>query len=270
MPKNVIVVGTPRSGTSLAASIFARQGYFVANDANSQLRSPDHYNPGGYWEAEPLIEANVSLFKRVGYEHHNTWVRDEMSADQAAAISALEDVEEHRSLVAKYEKNHPWVWKDPRLCFTLGYWWRLVDQENTAVLLVSREPEEIFRSFARIGWREDTAGDRQATFNRMADHIAAAQEAIRVLQIPHVEVNYADYRQDPQRVAALLSDEFGLTLSVVDLGFTDSFSSSTAQGKFRIAAEKAVRLIPLPARNGIRRVAPRALLRKLCPGRDKR
>ena len=270
MPKNVIVVGTPRSGTSLAASIFAGQGYFVADDASAELRRPDHYNPGGYWEAEPLIEANVSLFRRVGYEHHNTWVKGPISAAQVAAINQLDAEASHRELVGHYETNGPWVWKDPRLCYTLGYWWPLVDQSNTQVMLVRRDPEETFTSFARIGWREDTASDREEVFQRLADHINAAEAAIRESAIPHIEINYSDYRQDPDGVAAQLSSAFGLSLSANDLGFSSNLSSSTTSGRLRMFGEKAVRTIPLPLRNAIRRIVPKAILRKAFPGREKR
>ncbi len=267
MPKNVIVVGTPRSGTSLAASIFAGQGYFVADDAAAELRRPDHYNPGGYWEAEPLIEANVSLFRRVGYEHHNTWVRDAIEAQQAAALSGLEIDGAHRELVGHYETNGPWVWKDPRLCYTLGYWWSMVDQENTAVMLVKRNYDETFTSFARIGWREDTQADREEVHARMAAHITAAEDAIERLSIPHVTINYADYQQAPEAVASKLSEMFGVKLNAGDLGFSKGLSSSTTAGRLRMFSEKAVRIIPLPVRNAIRRMIPKKLLQKAFPGR---
>lgn len=270
MPKNLIVVGTPRSGTSLAASIFVRQGYFVANEADAELRDPDHYNPGGYWEAEPLIEANVSLFQRVGFPHHNTWKFDPIGTDQADAITTLGRTAEHSELVAQYEQNRPWVWKDPRLCYTIGYWWSLVDQDNTAVMLVRRDSMEIFRSFVRIGWCEDTEADREATFARMASHIAAAEEALRLHEIPYFDIHYSNYRNDPELVANLISEHCGLDLTVESLGFNERYSSSTVRGRLRVLAEKAVRLVPLPLRNGLRRVIPNSVLAKLFPGRDSR
>ncbi|MDH3621650.1 MAG: sulfotransferase [Gammaproteobacteria bacterium] len=267
MPRNIIVVGTPRSGTSLAASIFARLGHFVADDEAAQLRDPDHFNPGGYWEAEPLIEANVSLFRRVGFEHHNTWIFDPINPEQAGRISSLPPADEDRDLVARFEAHRPWVWKDPRLCYTLGYWWPLVDQDNTAVLFVRRDPEETFKSFARIGWRESNEAGRKETYQRMAGHIAAAEAAIRDLGIPHVEISYSEYRESPDHVATVLSDLSGIRVSVGDLGFTESYSSSTLGGRLRVAAEKAVKVIPLPVRNAIRRLMPKSVLEKLFPGR---
>ena len=267
MPRNIIVVGTPRSGTSLAASIFARLGHFVADDEAAQLRDPDHFNPGGYWEAEPLIEANVSLFQRVGFEHHNTWIFEPIAPEQAGRIAALTPVDEHRELVARFESHRPWVWKDPRLCYTLAYWWPLLDHESTAVLFVRRDPEETFKSFARIGWRESNEAGRKETYQRMADHVAAAEDAIRSLDIPYVEIDYSDYRDSPERVAAVLSELSGLTISVADLGFTDHYSSSTLRGRFRVMVEKSLKAIPLPVRNAIRSLVPKSVLQRLFPGR---
>ncbi len=268
MRKNIIVVGTPRSGTSLAASIFARQGFFVADDEGTELREADHFNPGGYWEAEPLIEANVSLFRRAGFAHHNTWIFDPISNEQAGRIGGLKPDDAHLDLIARFDAQRPWVWKDPRLCYTLGYWWPLLDPDTTAVMFVRRDPEETFRSFARIGWREDTDADREETYRRMADHIAAAETTLRRLDIPHAEVAYSDYREDPQGVAELLSDLSGATIRASDLGYSDNYSSSTLQGRLRVGFEKTIKaVLPLPARNAIRRLVPRGLLQKLFPGR---
>ena len=47
MPKNVIIVGMARSGTSLTASMFAKQGYFVADDPDSELEGPNKFNQIG-------------------------------------------------------------------------------------------------------------------------------------------------------------------------------------------------------------------------------
>ena len=239
----------------------------MADNADSQLRDADHFNPGGYWEAEPLIEANVNVFLRAGFEHHNTWIFDPISDEQAGRIAGLQPLDEHRELVARFEENSPWVWKDPRLCYTLGYWWPLVDAENTAVLFVRRNPEETYNSFARIGWRESTEEDREETFQRMADHVSAAKAAISELGIPYVEIDYSEYRESPDRVAALLTELSGADISAADLGFTEHFSSSTLRGRLRVGIEGAVKIVPLPVRDFIRRLIPKTVLQKLFPGR---
>ena len=88
MPKNVLVVGMARSGTSLTASIFVKKGYFVAEDPENQLQAAGPHNPGGYWELEDVKEANVEVLKAVGFQHHNTWVAEEIRPEQAEDIEA--------------------------------------------------------------------------------------------------------------------------------------------------------------------------------------
>ena len=154
MRKNVLVVGVPRSGTSMTAHIFVTKGYFVAKDAETELHSGDEFNPKGYWEANSLIEANVDLFKSVGYAFHNTWMFEPITDEQAARIPAVEKMPRHRELVDGYDANRPWIWKDPRLCYTLGYWWQFMNPETTAVLLLRRKVEHVFQSFLRMGWRK--------------------------------------------------------------------------------------------------------------------
>ncbi len=98
MPKNVIIVGMARSGTSLTASIFANHGYFVAGDPDSELQDANINNPGGYWELNRLKDANAEIFQAVGFAHHNTWTSDEISPDQAEGIYALQQLNEHKDI----------------------------------------------------------------------------------------------------------------------------------------------------------------------------
>ena len=65
MPKNVIIVGMARSGTSLTASIFAKKGYFVADDPDKQLQAGNRHNPGGFWELDDLVEAIGLPFEKL-------------------------------------------------------------------------------------------------------------------------------------------------------------------------------------------------------------
>ena len=216
--RNVIVVGTPRSGTSMAAYVFARQGYFAAQD-ESELRPGDRHNPSGYWEAERLIEANVDIFAAVGYPHHNTWLYEPLPEAAARHIADLTPTQEHRDLLESYETRRPWLWKDPRLCYTLAYWWKLIRPGSTSVLLIRRNPEHVFQSFVRMSWRNNTPAERDETIARLQAHLAAAERTLRELDIPHVAVKYEDFHDAPDRVARELGATFGLDLRGSDLGF---------------------------------------------------
>ena len=113
MPRNVVIVGPPRSGTSLTSDIFARQDYFTGKP----VMEGDDYNPFGYYEAEDVIEANVGVFQAAGYEHHNTWKFDAISESQIAAINALKPRVVDRDLLARWNEHSPWMWKDLNMVY---------------------------------------------------------------------------------------------------------------------------------------------------------
>jgi hypothetical protein len=93
--RDVIVVGTPRSGRSLTASIFVKKAYCVAGDPASQLIKASDTNLGGCWRLDDLIKANAWISRTVGFERHNTWRSDEIRSRQAEAIFSLEYLEDH-------------------------------------------------------------------------------------------------------------------------------------------------------------------------------
>ena len=266
MPHNVIVVGTPRSGTSMLTGIFGRLGFFLAGDTDSELRDPDRGNPDGYWEAEGLIERNVEVFSAAGFPCHNTWLFDAISPEQASRIPALSALPGHREFVKQYEGHAPWVWKDPRLCYTLSYWWPLVDPATTRVVLITRNPEATYRSFVRINWREDTEEARTDVFQRIEDHNRVAREAIVSLDIPYVELAYDRFKQDGDTIARELSDFIGIDLKPADLGFEARYDHSTGTGRVVFLAEKAAARMPSWLKRVIRAVVPASLLRRLFPG----
>ena len=214
----MIVVGTPRSGTSMAAYVFARQGYFAAQD-ESELRPGDRHNPSGYWEAERLIEANVDIFAAVGYPHHNTWLLRAPTGGGRPAHRRPHPDAGAPGPAESYETRRPWLWKDPRLCYTLAYWWKLIRPGSTSVLLIRRNPEHVFQSFVRMSWRNNTPAERDETIARLQAHLAAAERTLRELDIPHVAVKYEDFHDAPDRVARELGATFGLDLRGSDLGF---------------------------------------------------
>ncbi len=225
--KNTIVIGMPRSGTSMTAAIFARQGYFLAADTNEELRPGDEHNPEGYFEAAGLVERNVHLFRRVGYTAHNSWLFQAITDLQADQLHTLERTHTDAQFVGTYEQHSPWLWKDPRLCYTLGYWWPLLNPDTTRVLVLRRRPEETWNSFLRLEWREYNENERADVYQRINHHLTAAMKTIERLAIPHIVVHYDEYSQAPVAAADRINGCMGLQLDVDALGFDGSLNSTT-------------------------------------------
>lgn len=257
----------PRSGTSLTASVFVKSGYFAAEEADSQLRGEDENNPMGYWEADDLIEANVELFRSVGYNEHNTWRFRAIEDQQGEQIGRLQPLDAHRQLVARYDEHSPWIWKDPRLCYTLGYWWQLVDQDNTGVLVIRRDKDEIYRSFVRLEWREDSAENKREVYERIDQHMAAMERDLERFNIPYLEIDYSDYKSAPAQTAEKLSRYFGLSIGAEDLGFEAKFNSSTLRGRISDRLESLAFMMPDGARKNLKKAMPESLLKLMFPKR---
>ena len=259
--RNVVIVGMARSGTSMTAALFRKAGYFVAWEEATETQAADHLNPSGYWEAGELLQANRDVLRRSGFARDNTWMFDAISDECASAIHGLSIEPHHRDLVQRYNRCQPWLWKDPRLCFTLPYWWRILDPSSTSVLVLVRSEDEIVRSFRRVGWRADSDVGRLRRCIRQ--HIQTARRTIERYKIPSIEVSYSDFAEAPDRVVDVLCREFGVALRREDLGYRSRHNSSSPQGRLRAAIERLADRCPPAVRHGLKRTLPRQLGRWL-------
>ncbi len=251
----------------MTAAIFARKGYFTAENAAQELRPGDHHNPSGYLEAETLIKFNAEVFAAVDFPHDNTWLYSPMAADQANRIYQVKPTAEHTEFVSRYSQNSPWMWKDPRLCYTLDYWWPLLDKENTRVLLIKRDPEEIYQSFIRLKWRNKSAESKQDVYARVTDHIAAAERAIARHNIPHISIAYADYATKPDAVARRIGEFFDMPLSASELSYAGQLNHSSLRGRLATAADLWLERLPSHWLKSIKRLVPNWLMRAIYPER---
>jgi hypothetical protein len=252
-----------RSGTSLTASIFVRKGYF----GGESFPEPDRLNPAGYFEAEELVQRNSALIRSTGFPHDNSWVYRPMSPEQLRRLERISLGQDAREFVARFEQRSPWVWKDPRLCLLLRAWWPLLDAGNTAVLLVERDPDAIFESFVRAGWRAATREERLKTYERIRLHIESAKRAVAELGITALIINYADFAVDPAGTARRISEVFQLELGPGDLGYEKELNHDSAKGRIGTRIDRIATAMPAPLRRVIKLLTPSKLLRSLYPER---
>lgn len=267
MAKNALIVGPPRSGTSLASSIFARVGYHVGSIRAANYRLGDDHNPFGYFEADEVVEHNARLLRRVGYRFHNTWTFEPISASEEAQFAVLEADDQDRELVRGYEDHAPWLWKDPRMCLTLPYWWRFMDPDRTVVYLTTRDPVDAYASFRRKGWCRSGAGERRRVGRLVEHHIESARQTVASLNIPHIRVHYTDYSTDPEGVAERISEAFEIDVSSADLNFRPELDHSGLRGTISTPIRQGLKLLPRKPVERVARLVPRPLLRVLFPER---
>jgi hypothetical protein len=137
-----------RSGTSAVTRVISLLGLEPPHEGD--LLTPRAENPKGYWESASLVAFNERILKTLGSDTGCPVALDP-GWENDPRLGPLRDPA--RRLIADVFPKAPWVFKDPRLSLTFGFW-RAVLNVRPVVVLVSRNPLEILVS--RLGEeRED-------------------------------------------------------------------------------------------------------------------
>jgi len=145
--RDVVVVGAPRSGTSMLAGLFVDAGFH----AGRRLIPPNPSNPAGFFEDLDVNRANDDLLEAVadrpvgGTEappRHLRWLGAYGEPVRAAGGVDL----------APLVPPHPFVLKDPRCCYTLPAWRGVLG--DAAVVVIVRHPDEVAASVLAMRDRE--------------------------------------------------------------------------------------------------------------------
>jgi hypothetical protein len=150
---NLIVLGSGRSGTSMAAGLFHKSGYFMGDN----LYAGRAANPKGFFEDEEInginerilhqvllrrpkgIIGNLLFRKRLG-EGHSWLARVPLGTPMPCPSEVGERI---RALTAR----KPFCFKDPRFSYTLPCWQPFL--ENARFLVIFRHPADTAKSVAK-------------------------------------------------------------------------------------------------------------------------
>lgn len=159
---NVIVLGVPRSGTSLTASLFRDAGFFTGDHP----LTPSESNPKGYYEDREINSLNNRLIRDLGITPKHVPLRTTARLLRFFGISAPSlDVRAWAHLIPRYPTRHrphaklvhqmrdvasrrPFCYKDPRFTYTLGAW-ESVLPEDTRFIVVFRSPQSTIYSMLK-------------------------------------------------------------------------------------------------------------------------
>lgn len=140
MAAGVVVVGMDRSGTSAATRLISLHGLRTPPDTD--VVPARQANPRGVWESASLVAFNIRVLAAVNSDDRFPaalepgWERD----------SRLHPIrQDAREAFDEVFPAAPWVWKDPLLCLTFGFWRTALDVQPV-VVLVNRNPLEIAAS----------------------------------------------------------------------------------------------------------------------------
>jgi glycosyltransferase involved in cell wall biosynthesis/SAM-dependent methyltransferase len=132
--RNLIVLGSGRSGTSMVAGTLAASGWWVGDEPYAARGA----NPKGFFETAEINGINEELLARVlpaeaRFEQGQRW----LCTLDPQAVPRLDEA--LRARIARLVAHTPFAFKDPRLCYTLPAWEPLLPA-GTGRVCVFREP----------------------------------------------------------------------------------------------------------------------------------
>jgi hypothetical protein len=142
--KNCIILGSGRSGTSLAAGTLNQGGYFMGN----HLNPPNETNPKGQFEDIEITSINEDILAQVTRRRPSNFLGDVFFRTRPVFgqrwLSRIPlDTKFDPSLsiekrIKQFLEHEPYCYKDPRFSYTLSVWRAFI--KNTVFICVFRHP----------------------------------------------------------------------------------------------------------------------------------
>lgn len=180
-PSVVAVVGMHRSGTSALTEALARAGLELSNA--DRLLGPSDSNPRGHFEDADLVRVDDWLLG----QHDASW------DDPWGILGAVVDQDEVLHMAHEWDSmaaSGRFLIKDPRLCLTLP-WWRRVWPEDSAVVVIVRDPCQVADSLARRNAIPEVLGELL-----WYAYVSSTIRATRTMRVEWVE--HGALMADPQ------------------------------------------------------------------------
>lgn len=154
--RNVIILGTGRSGTSMVAATFRSSGAFMGD----QLLPATPSNPNGYYEDRGINRLNDDLIRQVVGRPLLGWkirqrvfptIHTMSSAFFLAAPRKLREIQptpDEVGRIRSFTERQPFCYKDPRFSVTLPTWLKYLS-DDTGFIVVFRDPMRTVDSVLR-------------------------------------------------------------------------------------------------------------------------
>jgi tetratricopeptide (TPR) repeat protein len=138
--KNIIILGSGRSGTSMVAGLFARSGYFMGKNLYPGRDS----NPKGFFEDSEINSINEDILSLVqpGWAHPGQqWLSCLPLSISFPKTTALD------RRIQDIVRLEPFCLKDPRFSYTLPVWRPFL--KKTVCICVFRDPASTIQSILK-------------------------------------------------------------------------------------------------------------------------
>lgn len=142
---NVIILTTGISGSSVITGFLAKSGLWTGDNTVFKDNITGKYET---YENKKLVKLNKSLFKEAGADFEGKGRYDANAREKFNALYEKTDKNKYNDFIEECNSHSPWIWKDPRLFVTIGFWKNCLDLTNTKVVVLHRNCYELWKSQA--------------------------------------------------------------------------------------------------------------------------
>lgn len=180
--RNCLILGSGRSGTSLAAGVLHKAGYFMGE----QINPPNETNPKGQFEDREVNSINEEILAQVTSRRPSNFLggiffktRPVFGQRWLSRVSLEASIPSSPHLEKRIEalvEHEPYCFKDPRFSYTLSLWRSFL--KNPVFVCVFRHPgitaASILNQMKKVPHLKNFALNKRQAFqmwNLMYSHI---------------------------------------------------------------------------------------------------
>lgn len=203
---NIIILTHGWTGSSVFAALLARAGLWLGAETVQKSDYDTHENAD-------LVNLNRRLLAQlapgIDHEHHFS----PADVEQIAQRSARMDVEPLRHFLASCDSHGAWLWKDPRLTWTMRVWNQVIPPGSVRYLILTRETKQAWVSSNLRRHVQSMRFTREYNDGITASNLRFVQQSGR----PHVVLSFEDLLLRPQLTLDRLNETFSTRLDLQDL-----------------------------------------------------
>ncbi len=139
--KNVIILTSGISGSSVLASFIAGAGYFIGDKTFKKKQYDTNENL-------ELVELNKEIMSESGFNIDYTMHFSSRGVSNIDSLKSTRLDKKCKSFLKILKNKQPWLWKDPRLWLTIRYWKRFLNFKECKFIFLTRDSLQVWVSAA--------------------------------------------------------------------------------------------------------------------------
>ncbi|GAW95542.1 MULTISPECIES: sulfotransferase family protein [Colwellia] len=192
---NIVVLTTGLSGSSVVTGFIAQKDYWLGDKTIFKSNASGHYET---YENEKLVELNNELLATLGVELNESSWYDINLFERIRKSNNEVDTKKFVEFINYCQQHGRWIWKDPRLWITMGFWGELLQCCDIKYIVVSRQPISLWVSlinkrqivsYSKLKVSERDSHDRIIRYLSDCDFPSITMNYDKLVEQPKTEIH---------------------------------------------------------------------------------